>query len=65
MEARSKPVRIEIIVPDDDTKTPHMTDVSVLRLARLIGRQMAREEHEHQKRRQRQARKPAAAGQKS
>ncbi|WP_323989080.1 hypothetical protein [Nguyenibacter sp. L1] len=60
---QDKPVRIEVILPDNDTETPHMTDASVLRLARLIGRQMAREDHERQKRSRR--RRQSVPGQKS
>jgi len=49
MNTRYRPSLIEIILPDGDVD-PHLTDVSVLRLARLIGRQMAREEYERQRR---------------
>jgi len=53
MDARDRQARIEIILPDDEAAAPSVTDASVLRLARLIGRQMAREDHERQKRRRR------------
>lgn len=59
MDARDRQARIEIILPDDEAATSYVTDASVLRLARLIGRQMAREDYERQKRRQRRTRHPA------
>lgn len=52
MDARDRQARIEIILPDDQVAS-YVTDASVLRLARLIGRQMAREDYERQKRRRR------------
>ncbi|WP_148262914.1 hypothetical protein, partial [Acetobacter tropicalis] len=58
MDARDRQARIEIILPDDEAAAPYVTDASVLRLARLIGRQMAREDYERQKRRRR--RRPTA-----
>jgi hypothetical protein len=65
MNARDRSARIEIILPDGDDADPYVTDASVLRLARLIGRQMAREEHERQKRRRRRVHRPAVPGQKT
>lgn len=59
MDARDRQARIEIILPDDDAATLYVTDASVLRLAQLIGRQMAREDYERQKRRQRHPAWPA------
>jgi hypothetical protein len=53
MDARDRQARIEIILPDDADAGLYITDASVLRLARLIGRQMAREDYERQKRRTR------------
>lgn len=50
MDTRNRQARIDIILPDD-AADPYVTDASVLRLARLIGRQIAREDHERQKRR--------------
>ncbi|MFW7270022.1 hypothetical protein ACMAUO_19070 [Gluconacetobacter sp. Hr-1-5] len=61
MDARDRQARIEIILPDDAETDLYITDASVLRLARLIGRQMAREDYERQKRRQRRTRHPAGA----
>lgn len=63
MDARDRQARIEIILPNDDVAVPHVTDASVLRLARLIGRQMAREDYERQKRRRR--RRPTAPARKT
>ncbi|WP_215766394.1 hypothetical protein [Gluconobacter cerinus] len=65
MDARDRQARIEIILPDDDAATPYVTDASVLRLARLIGRQMAREDYERQKRSQHRTRRQPAPGPKS
>ncbi|OAJ66088.1 hypothetical protein [Gluconobacter cerinus] len=65
MDARDRQARIEIILPDDDAADPYVTDASVLRLARLIGRQMAREDYERQKRRQRRPHHPAEFGRKT
>ncbi|WP_342629724.1 hypothetical protein AAC691_08620 [Nguyenibacter vanlangensis] len=62
---QDKPVRIEVILPNDDTEMPHMTDASVLRLARMIGRQMAREDHERQKRSGRRSHRQPVPGPKS
>lgn len=62
MDARDRQARIEIILPDD-AAAPYVTDATVLRLARLIGRQMAREDYERQKRRRR--RRPTAPGRKT
>lgn len=53
MDARDRQARIEIILPDGEAAAPSVTDATVLRLARLIGRQMAREDYERQKRRRR------------
>lgn len=49
MNTRYRPSLIQIILSDGDADL-HVTDASVLRLARLIGRQMAREKHERQRR---------------
>ncbi|WP_029606240.1 hypothetical protein [Kozakia baliensis] len=61
MDARDRQARIAIILPDAEAAAPSVTDTSVLRLARLIGRQMAREDYERQKRR----RRPTAPGRKT
>lgn len=65
MDARDRQARIEIILPDDGATAPYVTDASVLRLARLIGRQMAREDYERKKRRRRHTRHPVAPGRKT
>lgn len=65
MDARDRQARIEIILPDDDAATPYVTDASVLRLARLIGRQIAREDYARQNRRRRRPRHPTAPGRKT
>lgn len=65
MDTRNRQARIEIILPDDDAADPYVTDASVLRLAQLIGRQMAREDYERQKRRQRRTRHPAGSARKT
>lgn len=65
MDARDRQARIEIILPDGETAAPYVTDASMLRLARLIGRQMAREDYERQKHRQRRTRHPAGPARKT
>ncbi|MCJ8354593.1 hypothetical protein [Novacetimonas hansenii] len=65
MDARDRQARIEIILPDDEVAAPYVTDASVLRLARLIGRQMAREDYERQKRRRRRTRHPVGPARKT
>lgn len=62
MGTPSRTARIAVILPDPDDVSPHLTDAAVLRLARMIGRQMAREDHERQKRsRRRSPRQPVPA----
>ena len=65
MDMRDRQTRIEIFLPDDDAADSYVTDASVLRLARLIGRQMAREDYERQKRRRRRTCHPAGPGRKT
>ncbi|MCP1214363.1 hypothetical protein [Acetobacter okinawensis] len=65
MDARDRQARIEIILPDDEAAALYVTDASVLRLARLIGRQMAREDYERQKRRRRRTHHPAGPARKT
>lgn len=65
MDARDRQARIEIILPDDEVTAPYVTDASILRLARMIGRQMAREDYERQKRSGRRTRRQLAPGPKS
>jgi hypothetical protein len=57
MRARNEKARIEVILPDEDGTDARLTEASVLRLARLIGRQMAREEFERRKPRRRRRQK--------
>ncbi|GAJ29068.1 hypothetical protein [Acidomonas methanolica] len=65
MGTPGKIARINVILPDQGDASPHLTDATVLRLARMIGRQMAREDYERQKRARRRTRRPSVPGQKS
>jgi hypothetical protein len=65
MGTPSKIARIDVILPDQEDASPHLTDATVLRLARMIGRQMAREDYERQKRARRRARRQSVPGPKS
>lgn len=65
MDMRDRQRRIEIFLPNDEAAAPYVTDASVLRLARLIGRQMARENYERQNRRRRRTRHPAGPARKT